>query len=686
MNITILHKMCGNALGVFLINNRTDMRKLVDGLKKTKCRCGRYASDIVVAVIKEDAEEAASAGSTWDTPPSVRHPRSYLKSFKSRHVKLAGRKIDTLGAYTDEYIERQVREVIELCPPDVRRNLSLIPVRYLGTYEPNAVCITFKGCTIPAIALHSGLVSFLLYMNQSAVPLIRFQTLDSYYSNDAQRILRSSVDQEKLKLQAVKTALYFLGLTDAPKVAEIERNYESLCYILTTLMIKFLLAHEYAHAALDHHASVNRAKWRGKDYFYECSRRMETAADEWAQDVISGAHATPEDLGSLDELRFAAPILAFLYFDFLSAIRAQVAGREPDVPHLGASPNKGVNSISARSAATRQTHPADRTRAKALMKYIEKHGSWQAGQWISVVDELLDGTLHESRLILEKLGLKGVQTTSHKRDRLVHSSEYSQAYADTMEKIYSDKLLDEQAQERLEKASKAIDDGEGGQARQLLEEILRSARSDFRRVQALFGLAHVSFNLEHDVESSLRYIDLAMEVVRSDEVEPQFQALSALATMVSDELPESRSADRIRLYELGCTCDNPMVSGLAHSKLGFILGRQGRLSEAKVKLEKAHSIGHEFSAGEAAANLAAALVANSDRRSNRRAVNLALEAISTAGSGGATASATLNLGLAYMNLSKHHEAEAALLEASECGDREVRNRALKELRTLRRDR
>lgn len=690
VNFTFLHRACGGPLGVFLINNKADMQRTQREVGKIKCKCGAYATDLVVVVIKEDAEEAARSQGTWDKPPSVRHPKSYLKSLRERHVPVTDDEISKLGGQATEFIELCVREVLDLCPPDLQSNLSLIPVRSLRTYEPNAVCIKFQRSSVPAIVLHDGLVAFLHHMNRSVMPFFDIGTLGNIYDHNSALLLQSNVNQEKLQLQAVKTALYFLGLSSRQKSIELKTDYESICEVLTRQMIEFLLAHEYAHAVLNHHASSSRNKWRGNDYFYRCSRKMESAADEWAQDVICGAHTTPRDSlqqpltfrdGLQQLLNFSAPILAFLYFDFLGVIRAQVMSRGKNID-----PSGSADSVAARSAATHQTHPSDRIRAKKLLEYVMRHGSWQHTQLISIVDNALENVLQRSASLLRELGFETRQTTSRVPDRLIGSSDDGQIYASVMAKIYSEKLSDLEAQEKIDEARKAIDEGQISLASRLIEELLETGGSDFRMLQCLFLLAHLNYE-RGDIDRSVELIYQAAEFNRSDDLEDQFQALAALATMVGDQLPESRSEDRIRLYKIGTMCTESMFSGIAHSKLGLILGMNGKIAEAVLELENAYKIGHEFSKGEAAGNLAAALVATKDRRSNVWAVELALEAISRSESdrsesGEFLASVRISLGMAYANLGRRSKAEEALRNASQISNPRIRSRALEELRKL----
>lgn len=385
---------------------------LADELRGRSCpTCGDFVRDVEFVAIKNPTT------SSFDEPPAPRNAENKLATASNADRKKTRQRLAGLGAQTTGLAADLKEAALGLTPPRWRATLAKLPVGILHTYEPNAECILFNDSAMPAIVFHQGLAGYLFKMNRSIFPLVRMGSI----SGQAIRIVEDEKIRSSLRVQAVDTALEFLGIGKprSKVLVEIPAIAMNLEMPLTRTMAAFVLCHEYGHAVLNHADELRSIGRDSQFYLLERSRAMEFEADTWGQDAVIGAFTGGKDLepslAILDELfsdgapelrqdiSHAAPCVALLYFEFLDVIEQRLARHGIDVTAKDTLSRRRVR-MAGKNAPEHSMHPSNKERFQALYAHLSEHSNYTTHTWVEGFEVLLDEIKDDLDKLIDKTG------------------------------------------------------------------------------------------------------------------------------------------------------------------------------------------------------------------------------------------------------------------------------------------
>lgn len=542
----------------------------------------------------------------------------------------ASRKLRSLGGTTSGLASKIRGRCLELVPSNVRSELSKIPVGIYDTFEPNAACLSFKGCKVPVIIFHSGLATYLYRMNRSILPLTKIRDTSgathSFFTPNG-------VPPEDFELQAIGSALFFLGLRRGslgPVIALPDQARITAMW-LTDSTEDFLLAHEYAHAALEHSRQLQSIELAGTQpddvYLNLRSREMEYEADEWAQRAIMGDHVGGRDftgrpLGNLmEDPVLSGPSLALQYFHFLDVIEIEMINR-------GILARRYPQSTQdARQSGFRymihSTHPENLDRFQRVQDYLEQCASWTTRSFISGIASILDSILDSLELRLDQLGYPSrttsVNPTTSTKNLVSISGSTTYDLNSTTEGIELrqaiESALTEDLQARGNEASDVTLDSnvlmevasncqKSGRYREALEtyQTVMGSPSSEHYVSAIMGIASCHKELGELVDAERMYEVIIQVIPNSDHGGFAALLLGEMRYYSMDSPQRASEALSIALDSA-----NDSIAAEAAFVLGLIAHRDGELNRAERLYQRALDRGrHETvttAASKAANNL-----------------------------------------------------------------------------------
>jgi hypothetical protein len=261
----------------------------------------------------------------------------------------------------------------------------MIPIGLVRDLAPNAFCLHFDGCSIPAVIMHRGLAQYLFYLNRIVLPYLSITTLSASARGDDSFVGAADKDYDRLAERVLNTVLRFLGArVSVPDVTNVPDPVTILEMWLTRGIEEFVLAHEFGHAVLGHNTSLRdlEISLGGQTVqYYERSRTQELDADAWAQDLLAGAFSQTRRDDQADappDIVMAAPSVFFLYMNLLEHVADSLGAEVPL-----------TDPISAAIAADGATHPSAETRFKSIFEFNRRFSDWKARQLPRAIEELL---------------------------------------------------------------------------------------------------------------------------------------------------------------------------------------------------------------------------------------------------------------------------------------------------------
>lgn len=700
MLAVFLHRTCKTVLQAGFVNSADDLALDMDELRGSACACGETVDEAVVLFDKDDRERQLSDSGTWNKPPKPRMTGTIAQNFRRNDARLARKLAARPGTRNSEHFEKIRRSVVALAPGDLQAKLDLIPVLMQDTYEPNAICKTFPNCSVPVVLFHHGLGSFLFYMNRALLSSYGFTSLQTMANlkdqhrrgvdlSSTNRIIKnttSSADYDRSEAFVV-TALSFLGRTtqeiSLPPLDDLYRINEMY---LTESMERFLLAHEFGHFLLGHQVS-RPSLWQRlvrNGRVAERSRAMELEADQWAQDAVCGAFsALPEENevgASLDMLgrykHFAAPAIAFLYFDFMRFVGSHLRANR-------SATDAQSSALAALAKKSRSTHPNDKDRVSALMKYAFQYGNWRHAELVQLVEDDLEKVKSEVPEILRRLNFDLVNRPPQAR------RSNSQLSQETLREILNDvagnSLRRAEAVSLSNQAREQFQDGRSAEAKQSLLDAADVAIRPEDKASHLAVLAALCAS-ENDVDGVLHCVRAAIELSASVDIPSNDgRPIAAAALKVSPDLRKrGDSASAFMCYQFAFEQKDPDLSSIAALKWGAMLEGEGRRERAKELFEYAYRSRNANAVAEAAMQLGTQLITGPNTGSDlNRACRFFREALSgESGDETTIAYATYNLGIAFKLQGKLDRAEAQFRATLTTSNQRVVQAARLELRKL----
>ncbi|MEU4770304.1 tetratricopeptide repeat protein [Actinosynnema sp. NPDC023794] len=411
MQVFVRREECKHIIWAGPLVDTAATLKVADELRGRSCpTCGGL-------VRRVDFVGINTATSTFDEPPAPRNTENRLKKASKADVKKSREQLAGLGARINDFAVDLRKAALALTPPHWRDTLAKIPVGILRTYEPNAECIKFTGSAVPAIVVHQGLAGYLFKMNRSIFPLLGTGTI----SGEVSRFVEDEKTRSALRVQAVDTALEFLGVGGprSKALVEIPVPVRVLEMPLTKTMEAFVLCHEYGHAVLNHADDLRSIGRDDKVHLLERSRAMEFEADTWGQDAVIGAFTGGRNLEPslvmFDELftdgapelkqdiSHTAPCLTLLYFEFLDVVEERLARHGIDVTAQDALTRRRAR-LAAKGSTEQSTHPSNQERFRALYAHLSEHSNFTTHTWVAAFEGHLNKITGDLDNLIDRTG------------------------------------------------------------------------------------------------------------------------------------------------------------------------------------------------------------------------------------------------------------------------------------------
>jgi hypothetical protein len=308
-----------------------DVDRFVSIFTRSRCdRCGQIAEAIV-------ANGRASELDRFAGYLEARSSFNYLGRMKQEDVMRAQDFLKLLGGTSPSVLEGAREYLLQRVPAQIEAALRLIPVGATSTWTPNAYAVEVPNGSVPVIVCDWSLCHYVYAMT-------RF-LFCSFSLGVTERMPSGVLCEPPLPVAEALRGTLLSALQFSTGAQLVERfphasdQYRFFTMCITRNVEAFVLAHEYAHCALEHIPRLRQigfSEGRSSRYYLR-ARSLEKEADRWAMDVLAGllvaeprhaqgAHEwSPAGLPYDDKMfTLAAPGLFMLYGEFLERIRKAV--------------------------------------------------------------------------------------------------------------------------------------------------------------------------------------------------------------------------------------------------------------------------------------------------------------------------------------------------------------------------